>query len=63
MVYYGLFTVFQQKRGSYGRHGDAKHINQQEGNQQVQQLSPSCLVKIVGHALHYVKEIKVSQKV
>ena len=41
------------------RHWAAKHINQQEGLEQVQQLSPSVLAEIVGRAIRSVKENKV----
>ena len=46
-------------RGGYERKRSAKHNNQQEGLQQVQQLSSRVLVEIVGHAVHKVKENKV----
>ena len=47
-------------RGDYERHRAANN-NEQEGLQQVQQLSSSVLVEIVGHAVHVcnVKENKV----
>ena len=41
------------------RHRAGKHKNQKEGLQQVQQLSSSVLVEIVGHAVRNVKENKV----
>ncbi|PFX23694.1 hypothetical protein AWC38_SpisGene11729 [Stylophora pistillata] len=43
----------------YDRHGAAKHNNQQEGLEQVQQLSPSVLVEIIDRAVRNVKERKV----
>ena len=48
------------ERLGYWRHRAAKKPNnQQEGLQQVQQLSPSVLVEIVSHAVCNVKENKV----
>ena len=46
-------------RGDYEIHRGANNNNQQEGLQQVQQLSSSVLVEIVGHAVCNVKENKV----
>ncbi|PFX26160.1 hypothetical protein AWC38_SpisGene9222 [Stylophora pistillata] len=46
-------------RGGYDRHRDAKHNNQREGLEQVQQLSLRVLAEIIDRAVRCVKERKV----